>query len=202
MANVVAQRRDTGPRGLAGGDAGACGADSVKRASGEWQSGTTPVSTRLARGDVLQVATPGGGGFGVRKTLPHTVFAYGSNLDPIQLWERCPRAHVRAQAVLRDHVLAFTRFSEVRQCGVADVVAQPGAQVRGLLLELDDADLAALDDYEGHPDAYCRRAMTVHLWSGDEPHVAWVYQVVDKTPGIGAGHVYSWQIERGLMRLG
>jgi len=55
-------------------------------------------------------------------------FAYGSNMNWNQMRERCPSSRFVGIAVLRDHKLAFTRESVNHGCGVADVVAEDGAQ--------------------------------------------------------------------------
>ena len=52
--------------------------------------------------------------------------------------------------------LAFGGFSHRWGGAVATVVRAPGARVEGLLYRLDDADLRALDRFEGHPFAYER----------------------------------------------
>ncbi len=77
-------------------------------------------------------------------------FAYGSNLDYVQLRGRCTSAQYVCRAVLRDHILAFTRPSTTRNCGVADVVPQKGHHMWGVVYLLDDRDLAALDSAEGY----------------------------------------------------
>jgi gamma-glutamylcyclotransferase (GGCT)/AIG2-like uncharacterized protein YtfP len=76
-------------------------------------------------------------------------FAYGSNLDFVQFRARCPSAQYVCRAVLRDHILAFTRPSTMRNCGVADVVPQEGHDVWGVVYLLEDRDLSALDAVEG-----------------------------------------------------
>jgi 5-oxoprolinase (ATP-hydrolysing) len=52
------------PFGLAGGEPGACGENSLIRAGGEREPLPGSVSIDLQPGDRVQVATPGGGGFG------------------------------------------------------------------------------------------------------------------------------------------
>ena len=100
-------------------------------------------------------------------------FAYGSNLNCCQLRSRCPSCQFVCRAVLKDHVLAFTRFSTGRQCGVADVVAKPGHDVWGVVYQIDERDLRELDRIEGfRPDrgpeenSYNRREVSV-LREGD-----------------------------------
>ena len=77
-------------------------------------------------------------------------FAYGSNLDFVQMRGRCPTAQFVCRAVLKDHVLAFTSRSAQRNCGVADVAAQKGHDVWGAVYQIEDQDLAVLDDCEGY----------------------------------------------------
>lgn len=76
-------------------------------------------------------------------------FAYGSNLDPEQMTSRCPSARGLGRARLRDHRLDFTYFSMRWSGGSADVVPHSGDNVWGALYELEPADLARLDRFEG-----------------------------------------------------
>lgn len=63
-------------------------------------------------------------------------FAYGSNLDPAQMAERCPDSPFLAVARLDDHRLDFPRRSPIRRCAVASVVPSPGAVVWGGLYRM------------------------------------------------------------------
>ena len=96
-------------------------------------------------------------------------FAYGSNMDPDQMGERCPSARLVGPARLIDFRLAFTRESEVTYpgSGVADVVAAPGSVVWGAVYSVDEADLGALDRLEGAGDAYAREQVDVVDEKGD-----------------------------------
>jgi gamma-glutamylcyclotransferase (GGCT)/AIG2-like uncharacterized protein YtfP len=76
-------------------------------------------------------------------------FAYGSNLDWKQMKERCPSAQFVCRAVLQDHRLAFTRLSKGRDCGVADVINERGKVVWGVVYQISDYDIGALDKNEG-----------------------------------------------------
>ena len=67
-------------------------------------------------------------------------------------------------ARLPNYRLAFSRFSSRRGCGVADVVHDEGHDVWGVVYEIiDPQDLDRLDRYEGVPNAYTRRSITVFL---------------------------------------
>lgn len=110
-------------------------------------------------------------------------FAYGSNLDFTQMRSRCPSAQFVATALLPGHRLAFTRFSQKRGCGVADVVADAGQCVWGVVYSVAELDLGKLDQHEGflpgravHENAYNR--VERHVWRGgerDDPLLVWLY---------------------------
>jgi hypothetical protein len=53
-------------------------------------------------------------------------FAYGSNMDPDQMMERCPDAKLNGLGYLPDHILCFPRRSKNRGCGVSSVTSKIG----------------------------------------------------------------------------
>ncbi|ATX81850.1 N-methylhydantoinase B [Mariprofundus ferrinatatus] len=61
--SLLTERRNTAPYGLAGGEAGKCGSNSLWR-NGEWHPLSAKGSFELQRGDRIRLETPGGGGFG------------------------------------------------------------------------------------------------------------------------------------------
>ncbi len=77
-------------------------------------------------------------------------FAYGSNMDNEQVKRRCGSASFVCRATLRDHVLDFPRWSDGRQCGVADVTAGPGHSVWGVVYDIEDREIPDLDKCEGY----------------------------------------------------
>lgn len=77
-------------------------------------------------------------------------FAYGSNLNPEQMALRCPGHRVVGLAALRDHRLAFPLTSHDWGGGVASLVVAHGENAWGVVYDLTDEDLAALDRYEGY----------------------------------------------------
>ncbi|WP_192936508.1 gamma-glutamylcyclotransferase family protein [Sinorhizobium meliloti] len=109
-------------------------------------------------------------------------FAYGSNMDPAQMIERCPDARFGGFGFLSDHILCFPRRSQKRNCGVSSVQPQIGHDTWGVLWELNDNDLAALDKNEGYrPDrgplanAYNRFTVTINQggkWVEAETYIA------------------------------
>ncbi len=63
-ANILSGRRTVAPFGLAGGEDGACGVNRVIRSGGGVEELPATASVRLDAGDVFEVLTPGGGGYG------------------------------------------------------------------------------------------------------------------------------------------
>lgn len=105
----------------------------------------------------------------------HPYFAYGSNLCVSQMAARCPEATDPRPAVLNDHDWL------INERGVATVEPFAGNQVHGVLWQVSDHDLAALDSAEGVPVRYRRDRLTVHTDVGPSP--AWVYIDHRVTPG-------------------
>jgi gamma-glutamylcyclotransferase (GGCT)/AIG2-like uncharacterized protein YtfP len=71
----------------------------------------------------------------------------------------------------------------------------PGDVVPGVLLELDDAALGALDAYEGVDSGlYVRQRCAVHMGDGHDT-VAWVY--VYNRPTAGLRRIAAWPPPHG-----
>jgi cation transport regulator ChaC len=89
-------------------------------------------------------------------------FAYGSNMDPAQMRERCPDARAIGVARLADWRLTFTRDSPAWGGGVGHIEPAPGDEVWGVLWDASDSDVSSLDRYEGvAAGAYVRDSVTV-----------------------------------------
>ena len=133
------------------------------------------------------------------KMNPVLYFAYGSNLDDAQMRERCADARVLGRATLPNYALVFGGFSHRWGGAVASVVRAKGACVEGLLYELGNVDLRALDRFEGHPFAYERVIRWVRDESGRRRRVMTYLQPEDGfeawTPPLGyftvLWHAYS-----------
>ncbi|WP_326545378.1 poly-gamma-glutamate hydrolase family protein [Mycolicibacterium sp. ND9-15] len=97
----------------------------------------------------------------------HTYFAYGSNLNVVQMALRCPDAANPRPARLAGHDWL------INERGVATVDPFDGSEVYGVVWQLNDRDLAVLDSAEGVPVRYRRDRLTVH--TDDGPADAWVY---------------------------
>ncbi len=81
--------------------------------------------------------------------------------------QRCPDAVNPRRAVLADHDWL------INQRGVATVEPLHGASVHGVVWDVSDHDLVALDSAEGVPVRYRRDELTVQAEDG--PAEAWVY---------------------------
>ena len=104
-------------------------------------------------------------------------FAYGSNLDPDQMKDQCPDHTVVGVAVLHDHRLGFPLYSNLWNSGVAGLVHAHGERVWGVLYDLSDPDMNALDQHEGwkgphnQHNLYEREVVTVELVRADDGSV-------------------------------
>lgn len=103
-------------------------------------------------------------------------FSYGSNMDPVQMRERCPGARVLGPAKLAGASLFFTNDLAGWPGGVASIRKDPTDEVWGVLWDISEGHLAALDEYEGYPDAYERIVVVVADDRGS--HDAWAYVAV------------------------
>ena len=95
-------------------------------------------------------------------------FAYASNMEPRRFRRLCPGGTVVGPARLPGHRLAFSRYSRQRRGGSADVVPDPESQVWGVLYEVDEGDLAAMDRSENVPAAYHREVVTAVDGAGEQ----------------------------------
>ena len=68
--SLLSERRTNAPWGLAGGEAGRSGINSICR-DGVWSVLPGKCTTRLTTGDRLRVETPGGGGYGLSRENEH-----------------------------------------------------------------------------------------------------------------------------------
>jgi Gamma-glutamyl cyclotransferase, AIG2-like len=122
-------------------------------------------------------------------------FAYGSNLDPEQMRERCPNHVVVGLASLQEYRIGFPRFSNRWGGGTAGLQLAHGKVMWGVLYELTDDDLAKLDEYEGfivdgdQHNAHDREHVTLELVRPDDGSIprkvrAWAYVARPAHPAV------------------
>lgn len=76
-------------------------------------------------------------------------FAYGSNINPGQMFDRSPGHRTMGVVRLPDYRLCFPRFSPVRLCATAGIEAQKGETVWGVLYSVAEDDIPILHYHEG-----------------------------------------------------
>ena len=132
-------------------------------------------------------------------------FAYGSNLDLLQMKRRCPLSKLISKGSLSGHRLTFNKYSSGWGGGVADVIQEQGSEVWGLIFEISDSDLERLDRYEGyHKDQtslYERWKAVINTSHGQVCDV-WVYTVVEKQKLVQPTLEYLQIIKDAAVRWG
>lgn len=128
-------------------------------------------------------------------------FAYGSNLDVDQMAERCPAARPFGVARLPDRRLVFAGYSTNWDGAVATFAEHPGVHLEGLLYRLTPADVAALDQCEGHPYVYERMPCTV-LDSQGKRRRAMTYWMPPHSRGVSPSPEYVGVLAEAYTKFG
>jgi gamma-glutamylcyclotransferase (GGCT)/AIG2-like uncharacterized protein YtfP len=98
-------------------------------------------------------------------------FAYGMNTNLTQMAARCPGAVCLGPAWIDNYALVFRHF--------ADIEPEADSYCDGVLWEITDDNLVALDALEGYPYHYTRFSVVVNTDRGT--NTALVYQMVDQS---------------------
>jgi gamma-glutamylcyclotransferase (GGCT)/AIG2-like uncharacterized protein YtfP len=107
-----------------------------------------------------------------------------TNLE--QMAARCPGAVCLGPAWITDYALVFRYF--------ADIEPAAGNWCDGVLWEITDDNLSALDRLEGYPWHYTRFTVVVHTDRGSD--TALVYQMTDQSyEQPPSGHYYRMVAE-------
>ncbi len=102
--------------------------------------------------------------------------AYGSNLDPAQMLQRCPSSPMSGIGWLPGWRLTFGGEDLGWEGALATVVpdATPGAAVFVVLYDMASSDERSLDSWEGADlGLYTKLRLRVHTMEGDV--LAWLY---------------------------
>lgn len=106
-------------------------------------------------------------------------FAYGSNMDPAQMRERCPESDLSwFVGEARGWKLCFPRRSDKRRGGVASIIkCESGTQsVWGVVFSVTARDLQRLDTFEGvERNHYRRDWIEVMDRQGRNQYKVWTY---------------------------
>jgi gamma-glutamylcyclotransferase (GGCT)/AIG2-like uncharacterized protein YtfP len=104
------------------------------------------------------------------------VFAYGSNMDPAQMRERCPESDLAwFVGEARGWRLCFPRESKKRKGSVGSIVKSPNDSVWGVVFAVTKRDLRRLDSYEGVPSGAYERDHVDILNSAGKNFTVWTY---------------------------
>lgn len=86
--------------------------------------------------------------------------AYGSNLNVKQMAWRCPKAKAIGTAVIKDYELLFKGSKSGSYLTIEPKI---GASVPVAIWETTEEDEKALDRYEGYPNFYYKKTMTLEV---------------------------------------
>ena len=86
--------------------------------------------------------------------------AYGSNLNIMQMRMRCPGARIIGTSVIEDYQLLFKGS---KTGSYLTIEPMGGAEVPVVIWEVTESDEKALDRYEGYPNFYYKKEMTLDI---------------------------------------
>jgi hypothetical protein len=107
--------------------------------------------------------------------------AYGSNLDPHRMAERCPHSPPRGNGWLMGWRLTFGGEDVGIDGALVTVVEEPLSEVYVALYDITIEDAAALDEWEGSGLGIYRK-LRVRVATLEDDVVAWLY-VLDAYEG-------------------
>ena len=100
--------------------------------------------------------------------------AYGSNLDPNQMRERCPHSPSRGPGWLEGWRLTFGGEDLGWEGSLATVVEDPGSRVFVMLYDVSTKDESVLDEIEFATTRLYNK-IRVRVQTLDGAHLAWLY---------------------------
>lgn len=122
--------------------------------------------------------------------MKHYYFAYGSNTNLEQMKERCPDAVNIGVAYIDGYSFRWRKWG--------DIELDESDYVIGVLWELNNKDLASLDEYEGFPEFYTRQKVIInHL---DQKLTGWTYIMVRQNFEIEPDRDYKEDVYRGYVQ--
>ncbi|MDP9432271.1 MAG: gamma-glutamylcyclotransferase [Actinomycetota bacterium] len=100
--------------------------------------------------------------------------AYGTNMDPAQMRERCPHSPSRGSGWLEGWRLTFGGEERGWEGALATIVEDPASRVFVMLYDLTEQDEAALDRWEGS-DLGLYRKIRLRVQTLDGDSLTWLY---------------------------
>jgi len=111
--------------------------------------------------------------------------AYGSNMDPTQMAERCPHSPQAGIGWLNGWRLTFGGEDMGWEGALATVVEDENENVFVVLYEVSEADEEALDRWDGATLGFYRK-LRVRVATRDGDVLAWLYVLNDYEGGLPA----------------
>ena len=105
-------------------------------------------------------------------------FAYGSNLSTRFLHEYTPSAAFVMRAELPNYEVQFRHYSENLGGGISSIVESPGSLVKGVIYQVLESELEALDAVESVAEGIYRREAFLVLGEDGQWHRGDLYRVV------------------------
>ena len=109
--------------------------------------------------------------------------AYGSNMDPAQMAERCPHSPQHGSGWLEGWRLTFGGEHLGWEGALATVVEDASQRVFVVLYDLTELDEQVLDHWDGATLGYYRK-LRVRIATLDGDAVAWLYVLNDYEGGL------------------
>jgi gamma-glutamylcyclotransferase (GGCT)/AIG2-like uncharacterized protein YtfP len=109
--------------------------------------------------------------------------AYGSNMDPVQMRERCPHSPEAGTGWLEDWRLTFGGEDLGWEGALATVVEEARSRVFVVLYEVSDGDEDALDRWDGVTLGYYSK-LKVRVATLEGSALAWLYVLNDYEGGL------------------
>ena len=106
-------------------------------------------------------------------------FAYGSNMSTEYIRDYCPSAIFVMRAALPNFHIEFRRYSDDLQGGISTIMAAPGEMVLGVLYDIDEAEILALDILEDVPLGLYLRQTFLVMGEDGQWHEADLYRVAN-----------------------
>jgi len=120
------------------------------------------------------------------------MFSYGMNTDPESMALRTGTPVAIGRALVRNHAFRFALHADVYPC--------LGVDTHGVLWEITEEQLAALDQREGYPNYYDRTLVQVE--SGAKTYTAWMYGMTGTPIIYPPSDRYYGMLDRGYTYFG
>jgi gamma-glutamylcyclotransferase len=104
-------------------------------------------------------------------------FAYGSNLSTDFIRDYTPSAAFVMKADLPNYKVEFRHYSKDLGGGISSIIETPGALVKGVIYEVEESELEALDILESVPEGTYRRDSYCVMGEDAQWHRAELYRV-------------------------